>query len=79
MDIVHGTVISGEGDYARWITLYQADYWRKTGMRLYPGTLNIRLAHPYHLPVAQISRLEPSEYVPICYGMVAGVAAVAPV
>ncbi len=62
MDIVHGTVISGEGDYARWITLYQADYWRKTGMRLYPGTLNIRLAHPYHLPVAQISRLEPSEY-----------------
>ncbi len=35
MDIVHRTVISGEGDYARWIALYQADYWRKTGMRLY--------------------------------------------
>ncbi len=62
MEIVRGTVVGGAGDYARWIALYQADYRRKTGLTLYPGTLNLRLARPYPLPAAQLTRLEPGEY-----------------
>lgn len=39
----------------------QEHYSRKTGMRLFPGTLNILLDYPYSLP-PDVIRLEKEEY-----------------
>jgi len=36
-------------------------YEQKTGMRLYPGTLNVELPSPYSLP-RDVIRLEANEY-----------------
>ena len=36
-------------------------YERKTGMRFYPGTLNVELSRPYSLP-PDVTRLEANEY-----------------
>jgi CTP-dependent riboflavin kinase len=62
MKVVRGTVVSGRGDYAQWIALYQEHYRAKTGLTLFPGTLNLRLSHPYALPPDTIIRLEGQEY-----------------
>lgn len=40
-----GKVRSGRGDFAQWIAKLGEHYEAKTGMRLYPGTLNIHLDH----------------------------------
>jgi riboflavin kinase len=37
-------------------------YTEKTGVALYPGTLNIELAEPYDLPLEGVTRLEKEEY-----------------
>lgn len=62
MSALRGTVFAGSGDYARWITTYRAHYRAKTGLDLFPGTLNLRLAHPYALPPDKVIRLEGHEY-----------------
>jgi CTP-dependent riboflavin kinase len=62
MNAVRGRVESGHGDYAQWIALYQEYYRAKTGLTLFPGTLNLDLAHPYELPSDKIIRLEGQEY-----------------
>ena len=49
------------GNFSFWIEKLRDDYLRKTGMKFYPGTLNIRLDKPYSLP-KQVIRLEASEY-----------------
>lgn len=49
------------GNFSYWIEKLQDHYLRKTGMRFYPGTLNVRLEEPYSLP-EQVIRLEASEY-----------------
>jgi len=58
---LRGKVESGIGDFGGWIEKLEAHYERKTGVTLYPGTLNIRLAEPYTVP-AGCDRLEASEY-----------------
>ncbi|HEX6770909.1 MAG TPA: DUF120 domain-containing protein [Acidobacteriaceae bacterium] len=59
--LLSGRVVSGVGNFSYWIEKLEEHYLRKTGMRLYPGTLNVRLAEPYSLP-KQVIRLEASEY-----------------
>lgn len=56
-----GKVGSGKGDFAQWIAKLSEHYERKTGLRLFPGTLNIDLDHEYRLPENPI-RLEGAEY-----------------
>ena len=58
---VRGKVVSGCGDFGIWIARLSSFYEKKTGMRLYPGTLNIELPDLYSLP-AEVIRLEASEY-----------------
>jgi riboflavin kinase, archaea type len=59
--LLRGNVVSGMGSFSYWIEKLQEHYLRKTGMRFYPGTLNVRLDAPYSLP-KQVIRLEASEY-----------------
>ena len=54
-------VVSGLGDFAHWMEKLEEHYSRKTGMRLFPGTLNILLDYPYSLP-PDVIRLEKEEY-----------------
>ncbi len=56
-----GRVVSGKGDFSQWIARLSHYYQQKTGMVLFPGTLNIQLEHPYILP-SQPLRLEGEEY-----------------
>jgi riboflavin kinase len=59
--LLRGHVVSGMGNFSYWIETLQEHYLQKTGMRLYPGTLNVRLDAPYSLP-KRVIRLEASEY-----------------
>jgi len=58
---LQGKVVSGRGDFGTWIECLSHLYQSKTGMRFYPGTLNIQLERPYTLPRERI-RLEAHEY-----------------
>jgi riboflavin kinase, archaea type len=59
--LLRGAVVSGMGNFSYWIEKLHEHYLRKTGMRFYPGTLNVRLDAPYSLP-KQVIRLDASEY-----------------
>ena len=59
--ILQGVVETGIGDFGTWIASLQAHYERKTGMRLFPGTLNVRLNAAFDLPKERIW-LEAEEY-----------------
>jgi riboflavin kinase, archaea type len=61
MPVLKGTVASGLGNFSYWLEKLERFYTQKTGMRLFPGTLNLSLPHPYSLP-AQVIRLEKEEY-----------------
>ena len=61
MHILRGKVVSGLGNFSYWIDKLQIHYQRKTGLRLFPGTLNVQLDQPYVLPTKRI-RLEAHEY-----------------
>ena len=61
MERVRGTVVSGRANFGFWIERLNSYYARKTGMQLYPGTLNIELPSPYSLP-PNVIRLEADEY-----------------
>jgi len=54
-------VVSGIGNFSYWIEKLRDHYLAKTGMILFPGTLNIQLETPYRLPERPI-RLEGHEY-----------------
>jgi riboflavin kinase len=56
-----GKVVSGMGSFSFWIEKLQDHYLRKTGMHLYPGTLNVELNEAYSLP-EKVMRLEGQEY-----------------
>lgn len=58
---LQGKVVAGLGDCGYWIDRLSGFYEHKTGMRLFPGSLNIELPHPYSLPPNPL-RLEASEY-----------------
>jgi riboflavin kinase len=59
--ILRGEVVSGSGNFSFWIEKLESHYFRKTGMHLYPGTLNVLLDYPWSLPAGCL-RLEKEEY-----------------
>lgn len=61
MPVLRGVVVSGLGNFSYWLEKLESFYTQKTGMRLFPGTLNLRLAEPYSLP-SRVIRLEKEEY-----------------
>ena len=61
MAVLSGIVISGKGNFSYWIEKLQDHYIRRTGMSLFPGTLNVLLDYPYSLP-PDVIRLEKEEY-----------------
>jgi riboflavin kinase, archaea type len=61
MRLLKGKVVSGVGNFSYWIVKLQEYYFKKTGMKLFPGTLNIELEHPYSIP-EKVIRLEKEEY-----------------
>ena len=61
MSLLRGRVVSGMGNFSWWIEKLQEHYLHKTGMRLFPGTLNVELPEPYALPT-DVIRLEADEY-----------------
>jgi len=56
-----GTVRSGLGNFSVWMEKLSDLYRQKTGVTLFPGTLNIELDADYSLPPKRL-RLEASEY-----------------
>jgi riboflavin kinase len=58
---MRGKVVSGLASFGFWIDRLSSLYEAKTGMRLYPGTLNIELPEPYTLP-SDVIRLDAREY-----------------
>lgn len=56
-----GRVVSGMGSFSIWIEKLRDHYLRKTGMLLFPGTLNLQLEEPWFVPLGCL-RLEGAEY-----------------
>jgi riboflavin kinase len=48
--ILTGIVQSGENNFSYWLTKLEPYYTAKTGMKLFPGTLNVHLNRVYELP-----------------------------
>ena len=61
MRVLKGKVVTGVGNFSFWIEKLEDHYRNKTGMQLFPGTLNIELAEPFDLP-RERARLEAEEY-----------------
>ena len=61
MVVLNGRVITGVGNFSYWIEKLQEHYRRKTGMSLFPGTLNVLLEEEYSVPAGAL-RLEAEEY-----------------
>lgn len=61
MSILKGRVVSGIGNFSYWIDKLDKYYTLKTGMKLFPGTLNIQLDAPFDMPGTAL-RLEGEEY-----------------
>ncbi|WP_254062203.1 CTP-dependent riboflavin kinase [Acidobacterium sp. S8] len=61
MSVLKGVVVSGMGNFSYWLEKLESFYTQKTGLRLFPGTLNLKLEQAYSLP-AQTIRLEKEEY-----------------
>ena len=59
MSVLRGTVATGLGDLAGWMTLYADHDEACTGVRLYPGSLNLVLDREYRLPPEPPMRLPP--------------------
>ena len=59
--VLRGVVRSGLGDFGFWIAKLQEYYWAKTGMKMFPGTLNLELPEPFRVP-SNALRLEGHEY-----------------
>ena len=59
--LLRGRVVSGQGNFSFWIEKLEEHYFRKTGLHLYPGTLNVALDMEWSVP-PDCLRLEASEY-----------------
>src|SRR5262245_44709842 len=46
-EVLQGRVQVGKGDASHWLRLFNAVYSRKLQMPVYPGSLNLALAHPF--------------------------------
>jgi riboflavin kinase len=61
MAVLTGRVVTGVGNFSYWIELLKEHYRRKTGLNLFPGTLNVELGEEYSVPAGAM-RLEGEEY-----------------
>ena len=61
MRVLRGRVVTWVGSFSFWIEKLQDFYREKTGLRLFPGTLNIQLDEPFELP-RERARLLAEEY-----------------
>ena len=59
--MLRGVVASGKCDFSYWMQKLEPYYTQKAGMKLFPGTLNVKLDSDYSLPKNRI-RLEKEEY-----------------
>jgi riboflavin kinase, archaea type len=60
--ILNGKIQSGKGDFSFWLEKLEPYYTRITGLKLFPGTLNVHLIHQsYFIPTGCL-RLEKEEY-----------------
>jgi hypothetical protein len=62
MTLLRGTVRSGKGNFSFWLAKLESYYTQKTGMKLYPGTLNIHLSDAIFPTPKDSIRLEKEEY-----------------
>jgi riboflavin kinase len=62
MTLLRGIVRSGNGNFSFWLGRLEAYYTQKTGMKLYPGTLNVRLIDAIFPTPKDAIRLESDEY-----------------
>jgi len=51
-----GHLQSGKGDASRWLALFNAEYSHKTGMAIFPGSLNVALEAPFDWFAPEIER-----------------------
>jgi CTP-dependent riboflavin kinase len=63
MAIYRGRVTSGTGDFSHWLRTLEALYHRTLGVRLFPGTLNLDIGVPWHVPLERRLRITPEEMV----------------
>jgi riboflavin kinase len=61
MRLLTGKVVSGVGNFSYWIDKLKVHYQEKTGLMLFPGTLNVMLGEEYRVP-SDAMRLEGEEY-----------------
>ena len=50
MTVLEGRVVTGVGNFSYWIERLKEHYQRKTGLSLFPGTLNVELDVEYSVP-----------------------------
>ncbi len=60
--ILRGEIRTGKGNFSYWLGKLEPFYSRKTGMRLFPGTLNVHLTSGSYPTPANTLRLEKEEY-----------------
>jgi len=59
--VLRGVVRTGIGSFGFWLAKLHEHYEAKTGMTLFPGTLNLELFEPFRMPRNAL-RLEGHEY-----------------
>jgi len=62
MLILSGEIRTGKGNFSYWLDKLALCYTWKTGMRLFPGTLNVHLSTGSYPTPAKALRLEKEEY-----------------
>lgn len=60
--VLRGVVRSGKGDFSYWLEKLEPYYTRKTGLKLFPGTLNVHLIDQTYPTPPGCLRLEKEEY-----------------
>src|SRR5207249_10315470 len=59
---LRGEITTGVGNFSYWLDKLEPYYTRKTGMRLFPGTLNVHLTSGSYPTLTNALRLEKEEY-----------------
>jgi len=62
MLILSGEIRTGKANFSYWLDKLALYYTRKTGLRLFPGTLNVHLSTGSYPTPAKALRLEKEEY-----------------
>ena len=59
---LRGEIRAGKANFSYWLDKLESHYTRKTGMRLFPGTLNVHLTSGSYPTPSNAPRLEKEEY-----------------